>query len=441
MAFKFNPFTGKLDIDVGASASIGATGATGPSGGPTGATGSTGATGATGTTGATGISGIDGATGATGIAGVDGATGATGIAGSDGATGATGIGEVGATGATGVSGVDGATGATGMGVDGATGATGATGLTGANGSDGATGATGLTGEIGATGLTGDVGATGATGVGDIGATGATGPAGDIGATGATGAVPSNLTVDYIEFNPAYTSGVTQYQMAWNDTEGTVELGLKGGNIDLAIGQENVILVKNDEATALVAGEVVYISGANGVNLLVKRAQANSDITSASTIGVVAEPIGINGEGFVCTFGAVKNINTNAFNDGDILYLSPITPGAITKIKPSAPQHLVLVGFCQKKSAGAGQIFVEIQNGYELDELHNVQINSGTLANNDLLAYNTATSTWQNKTASSAGVVANAQTDTTPINTIRSLTQAEYDAIVTKDPNTLYIIQP
>lgn len=277
------------------------------------------------------------------------------------------IAAIGATGATGISGLDGATGAT-----------------GANGVDGSTGATGATGETGATGLTGSTGLQGSTG--------ATG----VGATGATGIVPANLTVDSIEFNPAYTSGVTQYQMAWNDTDGTIELGLKGGNVDLSVGQENVILVKNDDATTLNVGEVVYISGANGVNLLVKRAQANADLTSASTIGVVAETIAVNAEGFVCTFGAVKNINTNAFNNGDILYLSPTTPGALTNVKPSAPQHLVLVGFCQKKSVGAGQVFVEVQNGYELEELHDVQINNGTLANNNVLAYNSATSTWQNK---------------------------------------------
>jgi len=202
--------------------------------------------------------------------------------------------------------------------------------------------------------------------------------------------------DYIEFNPAYTSGVNQYQMAWNDTDGTLELGLKGGNVDLAIGQENVVLVKNDEATALSKGEVVYISGANGVNLLVKRALANSDLTSASTIGIVAETIAHNGQGFICTFGTVKNINTNAFNNGDILYLSPTIAGGITNVKPSAPEHLVLVGFCQKKSGGAGEIFVEIQNGYELQELHNVEIDSLTLANGDVLTYNSTSQTWQNQ---------------------------------------------
>ena len=430
MALTFNPFTGKLDFTGSQStAAIGATGATGPSGGPVGATGSTGPVGATGS-GATGSTGLVGATGASGLS-VIGSTGATGV-GIQGATGSTGIGSTGATGV----GIQGSTGATGP-----VGATG-TGLVGATGSTGigSTGATGLAGDVGSTGATG-VGLVGATGIqGEVGATGASG-VGSVGATGATGAVSSTPIVDYIEFDPTYTSGVTQYQMAWNDTDGTVELGLKGGNVDLAIGQENVILAVNDNATTLNPGEVVYISGANGVNLLVKRAQANADATSARTVGVVAESIAVNAAGFICTFGAVKNINTNAFNDGDALFLSPTVAGGITNVKPSAPSHLVLVGFCQKKSGGAGQIFVEVQNGYELEELHNVQINSGTLANNDIIAYNTTTSTWQNKQIGAvAGSIQNVQTDTTPINTLRAITQAEYDAISPKDPNTIYFIK-
>lgn len=214
------------------------------------------------------------------------------------------------------------------------------------------------------------------------------------------------TFDSVQIDTTPSAPVTPAvgKIAWNDTDGTLEFGLKGGNVDLQIGQENILLVKNDQGAPLAKGEVVYISGGNGTNLLVKKAQANSDTTSASTIGLVAEPLAINGQGFITTFGVIKNVNTNAFNDGDILYLSPTTPGAVTNVKPSAPDHLVLVGFVQKKSAGAGEIFVEIQNGYELEELHNVQINSGTLANNDLLAYNSATLTWQNKTAASSGLV-------------------------------------
>jgi hypothetical protein len=452
----YPPTPGSINESWTPVADGGATGITGATGGQ-GATGLEGSTGLTGDQGATGEIGSTGETGSTGLTGDTGATGEVGATGLDGSTGATGVaGEVGATGATGVAGVDGATGATGIAGD-----VGATGATGISGVDGATGATG-------------VGATGATGVGESGSTGATG---DIGATGATGVIPSNLTVDYIEFDSTYTSGAAQYQMAWNDTDGTVELGLKGGNVNLSVGQENVILVKNDQGSALAVGDVVYISGANGENLLVKKAQADGDANSASTIGVVAETIAINGQGFITTFGVVKGVNTNAFNDGDILYLSPTTAGAFTNVKPSAPQHLVLVGFVQKKSGGAGEVFVEIQNGYELQELHNVQIDPLTLANDDLLAYNSATSTWQNKAITgvigatgaigatgSTGATgatgvgtqgATGATGATPANIILSdttgltgatqlsnivqITQAGYNLIVSPSVNTLYVI--
>jgi len=227
----------------------------------------------------------------------------------------------------------------------------------------------------------------------------------------TVATVADPVFDLVEFDSTYTSGVSQYQMAWNDTDGTVEIGLKGGNVDLSVGQEEVVLAKNDDTIALNPGTAVYVSGADGTNILVKRAKADADATSVTTIGLVAETLTHpNGKGFITTFGVIKNINTTGspygetWTAGDIIYLSPTITGGLTNIKPSAPQHLVQIGFVVKTSAGNGEIFVEVQNGYELEELHDVQINSGTLANNDLLAYNLATQTWQNKTAASSGLV-------------------------------------
>ena len=202
--------------------------------------------------------------------------------------------------------------------------------------------------------------------------------------------------DYIDIStvaPTAVGGVPG-RMKWNDTDGTLDLGLKGGNVTLQIGQENVLRVKNDEATQLTDGEVVYITGASGANLLVKRALADSDLTSASTIGVVTEPIAVNGQGFITTFGSVRGLNTNSFNEGDILYLSPTTPGAITNVKPVAPNHMVLVGYCTKKSGGNGEIFVKVDNGYEVDELHNVLIANPVLAGS-LLIYDATIGVWKN----------------------------------------------
>ncbi len=216
------------------------------------------------------------------------------------------------------------------------------------------------------------------------------------ATAPTAREDNFIGTDYIDVNtvaPTVVGGVPG-RMKWNDTDGTLDLGLKGGNVTLQIGQENVLIVKNDEATALTDGEVVYVSGASGANLLVKRALADSDVTSASTIGIVTEPIGVNGQGYITTFGQVRGLNTSAFNEGDILYLSPTVAGQITNVKPTAPQHMVTVGYCTKKSAGNGEIFTKVDNGYEVDELHNVLITNPVLAGS-LLIYDATVGVWKN----------------------------------------------
>jgi hypothetical protein len=82
-------------------------------------------------------------------------------------------------------------------------------------------------------------------------------------------------------------------------------------------------------------------------------------------------------------------------DGDSLYLSGTTFGAITNVKPSAPIHEVRVGYVEYAHASKGKIYVKIDNGYELDELHNVSINPLTVANNDVLTYESATQLWKN----------------------------------------------
>jgi len=217
---------------------------------------------------------------------------------------------------------------------------------------------------------------------------------------------NSVATDYIDVSTAAPTAVggVPGRLKWNDTDGTLDLGLKGGNVTLQIGQENVLIVKNDEATPLTDGEVVYITGASGANLLVKRALADSDITSASTIGVVTEPIAVNGQGFITTFGSVRGLNTNAFNEGDVLYLSPTVAGAITNVKPVAPEHLVLVGYCTKKSGGNGEIFVKVDNGYEIDELHNVLI-TNPVAAGSLLIFDATVGVWKNATLTAGTNVA------------------------------------
>jgi hypothetical protein len=138
-------------------------------------------------------------------------------------------------------------------------------------------------------------------------------------------------------------------------------------------------------------QVCLVSGAQGQRLAVRLAKADSDANSAGTLGIASETILINQEGFITSIGAIEDINTTGslqgetWADGDILYLSPSTFGAITNVKPVAPDHTVIVGYVEYAHVNHGKIYVKIDNGYELDELHNVAIT--TPANGNFLEYN------------------------------------------------------
>jgi hypothetical protein len=95
----------------------------------------------------------------------------------------------------------------------------------------------------------------------------------------------------------------------------------------------------------------------GINL----AQADNDTNSATAFGIVSEDIADTSNGFVTINGIIHGVNTNAFNEGDILYLSTTTPGAITNIKPASPNYIVIIGYCAKKSAVDGHILLHLEN--------------------------------------------------------------------------------
>jgi hypothetical protein len=199
-------------------------------------------------------------------------------------------------------------------------------------------------------------------------------------------------VDYIDFDTTASNVGAVGRLKWNDTDGTLDLGLKGGNVTLQLGQEEVVRVVNKTGVNLTeAGyQVVRLDGAQGGRIKVALAKGDGDANSLDTLGLVTENITNNEEGFVTTYGLVRGINTTgnlqteSWSDGDALYLSPTTFGSLTNILPTAPSHSVRMGYVVQANPGNGSIFVKVDNGYELDELHNVYINTSSLAYGDLL---------------------------------------------------------
>jgi len=210
----------------------------------------------------------------------------------------------------------------------------------------------------------------------------------------------------IDFNESISVTPTTAQLTFSNTYNTFIAGLGGNTIKLKIGTQEFAQVVN-KTTPLVNllaanYQVCIVAGATGQRLSVKLARADSDVNSAGTLGIVAENINGNAEGFIQTVGTIENLNTSGslqgetWADGDLLYLSGTTFGAITNVKPSAPIHEVRVGYVEYAHATKGKIYVKIDNGYELDELHNVAINPLTIANKDILVYESATQLWKNE---------------------------------------------
>jgi hypothetical protein len=106
------------------------------------------------------------------------------------------------------------------------------------------------------------------------------------------------------------------------------------------------------------------------------------------------------EGFIIVSGALYKLNTLGLVAGATVYLSPTTAGALTTTKPQAPDQLVVVGWVERVDNNVGSIYVKVDNGYELEELHDVRITT-PVANNSVLIYSTVLNVWENEAPADA----------------------------------------
>ena len=213
-----------------------------------------------------------------------------------------------------------------------------------------------------------------------------------------------VSTDFITFDTTPESvPATQGTISWDSGESGINL-TANANVDIHLGQQNVVLVKNSTGSSIAKGKVVYINGAAGQRPTVALSDADTEATSSKTLGVTAETIADGAEGFVTTFGVQRGLNTLGLTEGASVWLSS-TAGGFTTTIPAEPAHSVFIGYVVKANASSGEIFVNPQNGYELDELHGVSIEaSGSLTDNEVLAYDTSSGLWKNQTSVEAGLI-------------------------------------
>jgi hypothetical protein len=155
-----------------------------------------------------------------------------------------------------------------------------------------------------------------------------------------------------------------------------------------------IIVRNSTGSTLSKGSVVYLSGATGNRPNAILADASSEATSSKTIGIVVSDISNNSEGNVAVNGTLHDLDTSAFTEGATLWLSE-TPGQVQQNNPPAePAHAVFIGYVARSHPNFGRIVIQVQNGYELNELHGVSVSSPT--NNQGLIFNSASGLWENQ---------------------------------------------
>lgn len=196
---------------------------------------------------------------------------------------------------------------------------------------------------------------------------------------------------------------------YNGTTGSWNGGMGNGNITQQIGEEIFIYGKASAAITDSPLQIVYKTGVVGASGVITFAPTIASITEADQIlGIATESISHNNFGRITTFGIVRAITTNgtAFGevwaDNDDIYYNPVT-GNPTKNKPVAPNIKVQLGtIINAGSGGSGSFFVSIGSSSTLGGTDsNVQF--GALANNNLIAYDSAVGYWKNVTASSIGL--------------------------------------
>jgi hypothetical protein len=232
-------------------------------------------------------------------------------------------------------------------------------------------------------------------------------------SGSLSNIDSIVYPDYITFDTTpENSSEEPGTLSWDEDFETLKL--QANDITLQIGQEHVVRVKNGSgSTAIPNMRVVMFSGATGDTVEVTPALSTASYEPELLVGITTEEIPADGFGFVTQFGFVNKVNTSTpgWSLGDLLYVDPANPGLLTNVKPSAPNWNFSIAAVTRVHATTGRILVRAIPGKHLHDLVDVSM-SGSVQNNEILAYDLSNGVWINKTADESGLLTISSASTT-----------------------------
>ena len=226
----------------------------------------------------------------------------------------------------------------------------------------------------------------------------TGGGGGVPYTGATSNVDLGeygLDAGFVNFDTTPTgTPTTQGTMSWDTDHNTVQLVMNGTTGRIL--EDVFYIAKNQTGSTIPKGTVVRADGTLGASGRIKITPFLADGTYPSEylMGVTAEAIADGADGMVVHFGQIRNVDTSAYVDGDILYASTSSAGAFTTTIPSAPNNIIEVAIVIHAAAN-GTLQVRPTIGSNINKDEGVVITSPS--NGDVLTYNSTSGLWENQT--------------------------------------------
>jgi len=201
----------------------------------------------------------------------------------------------------------------------------------------------------------------------------------------------NFSGNFFDFNTSFTDGHMEGRLHWDDDEGTLEVGMKGGEVKLQIGLEQLLHARNDESFDIHNCQPVYVSGATGNNPYIMLSGYDKSFRAAQgTVGLATENISSGRLGYVNTYGYVRDCDTSSWPAGTALYLGE--NGTLQNTVPTAPNASVFIGIVLRQHANEGIILNLVKPLPLLEDLSNVY---GTGNQTEqVIMYNNSTQRWE-----------------------------------------------
>lgn len=166
-------------------------------------------------------------------------------------------------------------------------------------------------------------------------------------------------VGAIQFDTSFTHTThSEGSVHWNDDDKTLNIDTEVADTSIQVGQEVVVRCTNKTGSTITNGSVVYISGAQGQRPTITLADADTEATAITTIGIATHDIDNNQTGYVTVFGLVRDIDTSSFTEGDCLFLSQ-TAGGLRNTAPPSPAYRIQVAKCVYSHATEGAVLVDV----------------------------------------------------------------------------------